>query len=280
VKHKVPHTQVRIRLRQYLPHVFPLIQSNAGAKKAISKCLILVNGQVATSETFIVGGDVIGYIVPQRQQSAEEVKKLKVHYEDDHLAIIWKPAGVTSSGGKTIGAADRLAVSVKPSTAEDSLAVPLLVHRLDFATSGLMIAAKRMSTRIRLGEMLATNAITKIYHAIVKGELKNLPLTVNQDIDGVVGITHLVESRLLSTADVTSLVKVKLETGRTHQIRRHLKSIQHPIVGDNIYNSEGLTFRRGLFLSCTELGFKHPVIGDELNISVNLPIKFQKYIRD
>ncbi len=265
-----------IRICKYLIGLFPSLQSNSAIKKAVKSGIITVNG------------DTVGtghYVKPEENIVYEPVVKIidigvdiEVVYEDDYFAIVNKRAGLLSSGNSKTTLANGLSSFLERSSQEDRLACPLLVHRLDRATSGLMIAAKTASVRIKLGTMLSESSIEKSYTCICEGFFDKNITKIESPIDGKSALTIITDVQHLDTRDSTSVVSITLGTGRTHQIRKHFTDVGYPIVGDSVYNMDGLTFGRGLFLVAHRLQFNHPVTSDIVSASVELPRKFGKYV--
>lgn len=280
MKHTVPQdVDQEPRLREYLLGIFPVLPTNAAIKKAIKQGAISVNGQPARTGYLVRPADVIvhEYTARRAVQGLPPIY-IPILYQDDFLAIVNKPPGLTSSGKKKVVLANYLPEILQLSAAEDALAKPLLVHRLDKATSGLILAAKTAQASVALSNMLADHQMKKTYHAIVEGKLSKAVKLIDTPIDGQTAETIVEEVTHLYTSDPTSLIKVGLRTGRTHQIRIHMASIGHPIVGDPVHNATGLTFRKGLFLQATAIAFSHPITADQIAISIPLASKFRKYL--
>lgn len=267
-----------VRLTEYLPGVFPVLTTNSGIKKAIKRGQLLVNGASSTTGYHVQSGDVLSYITPKPVLVELPPIKISVVYEDEFIAVVNKPAGLTSSGNMRKTLANYLPHILQLSGEVDALPVPLLAHRLDKATSGLVIVGKTSAAIIELGAMLSAQKIDKKYAAIVEGTVSESIQQIDDPIDGQAASTVLVSRQVLTTKDPTSLLYLSLETGRTHQIRKHLHSIGHPIVGDPIYNNEGLTFRRGLFLAAVEVRLTHPITNKPVACQIDLPSKFRKYL--
>lgn len=198
-----------------------------------------------------------------------EIKRI---YEDEDIIVINKPGGVTSEDGKTPGLPSLLAENGKR---------PFVVHRLDREVGGLMVLAKKESAAARLSSQLQSGGFGKEYLAVVEGETesmgryedllfhdrnRNKTYVVDRERAGVK--KAVLSYARLSTADLDgmtlSLVKVKLETGRTHQIRVQFATRRHPIFGDRRYGSK-CTGNFALFSS--KLSFIHPVSGEVLRFS-------------
>ena len=169
---------------------------------------------------------------------------------------------------------------------------PGIVHRLDKDTSGAIIIAKNDTAHIKLSEMLKNHEIEKTYIAIVRGIVKENEATINMPIarsnndrkkmavmkNGKQAITHFKVLKRSVQNDCT-LLEIKIETGRTHQIRVHLSYIGHPIIGDEVYsNGKNKWGVKGQCLHAKSLKFRHPITDKEMNIQAELPDYFKKII--
>jgi RluA family pseudouridine synthase len=249
-------------------------------KKAIKRGEVLLNRSVAHGGTWLKTGDIIQILDLENKIPKSYELDIPIVFEDNHIAVVNKPAGLIVSGNQFKTLYNTLAHNLTPSTAPNKLPYPLPTHRLDNQTQGLVLIAKTKSARIRLGEMFAQKEIFKRYHAIIMGRIpqeKQAIGIIAQDIDGKKAITELSvisETRSLKN-NWLSLVSVSPKTGRTHQIRKHLMSLGTPILGDKLY-SEKTIRNKGLFLCATDLIFNHPATNLPLNISIDLPLKFKK----
>jgi len=278
VKHIVPHKHEGMtRLKEYVTDIFPSLPTKSAIKKAIRKGRLTVNNIHVTSVHLVVAGDEIE-LHPKVENPIKPSVIIPIVYEDEYLAVVHKPGGLLSSGNAKSTLANYLPSLLMESSETDALEKPLLVHRLDRATEGLIIAAKTSSVRVKFGKMLEAGEVSKVYAAIVQGHLSHDIKVIDEQIDEKNAITHITSIKHLETKDPTSLLSINLLTGRTHQIRKHMLSIGHPIVGDPIYNEGGLTFGRGLFLVAVELSFDHPKQDRRVELSIELPKKYQKYL--
>ena len=275
------------RLDAALARLFGL--SRARAAELISDGSVLVNGLPAAKSDRVPAGEWLDVTLPPPPITApprpEPVPGLVIVYEDDDIVVVDKPPGVAAhptpgwngptvlqgllAGGHTIatsGAAERQGI----------------VHRLDAATSGLMVVAKSERAYSALKRAFREREVDKIYHALVQGHPDPLRGTVDAPIarhpsgDGrfavVTGgrpsVTHY---DTLEAFRAASLVEVVLETGRTHQIRVHMAAIRHPCVGDRLYGADPvLAARLGLtrqWLHAVRLGFAHPADGHRVEFT-------------
>jgi 23S rRNA pseudouridine1911/1915/1917 synthase len=249
-----------------------------------------------------------------------------VIYEDEDLAVINKPAGmmVHAGSGQNDDARSRgtlvnaLLFRFKNLSATGGDLRPGIVHRLDKDTSGLIVVAKNDTAHTALGEMFSSRQIKKTYFALVQGELARAKGTINADIgrdpqrrtrmtakplaDARTAVSHYeVVRRLANRFGKFTLVRVRIETGRTHQIRVHMASIGHPVVGDTLYggsghltdqvasnaatskaarrNSEPEKLRLGRnFLHSAQLEFPHPRTGKLLQLQAPLPVELEEFL--
>jgi 23S rRNA pseudouridine1911/1915/1917 synthase len=258
--------------------------SRAAAQRLIDAGLVLVDGRARPKRHALRPGARVTVREAEAAPEAEApAAPFAVAYEDEHLLVIDKPAGVVvhpargHAGGTLVQAlAGRVAGGDDPSR-------PGVVQRLDRGTSGLLVLARSEAVHAALKEMLAERAITREYLALVEGR----PAARSGTIDAPLGRDRRVRTRMSPDADeprraVThfetvralphdTLLRVRLETGRTHQIRAHLLAIGHPVAGDPEY---GHARRHGLerqFLHAERLAFAHPVTGAAVDLRSALP---------
>lgn len=266
-------------MQEYAVGIFKMLPSKSGLKKAIKKEEILLNGKVAKTSDWIEEHQQIEYIQKEEKQIKVFQLKLEVVFEDDHLAIVNKPAGYPTSGNyfKTIDQA--LPFNLKPSPLPDALPYPVPVHRLDNPTSGLLIIAKTKSAQLKLYQDFEEKKIQKTYLALVNGETP-IQASIKTPIEGKDAYTLYKTLRSFKHQNETySLLEVTPKTGRTHQIRIHLSSTGFPIVGDKLYGSGEVPFRKkGLYLAAIGLEFFHPIDKTLLKLETEFPSKFSKAV--
>ncbi len=205
------------------------------------------------------------------------ILKLEVLFEDEHLAVIHKPAGILVSGNSFKTVANALAQNIKKSNLPDAT-TPQPVHRLDYATTGILMVGKTSSSIRALNKMFEDKKVKKTYAAITIGEM-DIGGKITTKIDGKKS-----QSKYILIASVPSkrfgklnLVKLKPKTGRRHQLRKHLSSIGNPILGDKDYGIEDLILKgKGLYLHAYSLKFKHPFTKEIVHLKAGLLQKFKK----
>jgi RluA family pseudouridine synthase len=279
--HIVPDHAGGERLSEYAMKLPGFIPSRNGAKKAIKRGDILVDGLPAETGRLTVPGQLIELVDWQKTPPKNFPMQIKIAYEDEYFALVCKPAGIEVSGNKFKTLQNALPINCDASTAPDALKYPRPVHRLDYHTSGLLIVAKTVNAQIAFGNMLEKKEITKRYRAILVGEVPE-----SGQIDTPIGGRYaLSEFRRVSVVpslryETLSLVDLFPITGRTHQLRIHMASIGHPVLGDARYGREGMILRgKGLFLSAVELIFKHPFDRRDITVSIPQPEKFDVRLR-
>ncbi len=263
--------------------------SRARAGSMIDAGTVAVNGDEARKSYRLKAGDVIVVGLEVEAAPVPAPEGVEVVYEDDHLMVVFKPAGVVvhaAAGVRSGTLVDALVAAGKDLAPQAGADRPGIVHRLDRDVSGLLIVAKTDEAHSALVGAMAHRAIERRYLALVH----RTPSVDRGKIDAPVGrnprhrtrMAVLPEGRPAVTwfdvkerfSDV-SLLEVRLETGRTHQIRTHLASIGHPIVGDEAYGRDPARARAlGLdrpFLHAYRLAFDHPISGRTLEFERALP---------
>lgn len=273
----VPEMQQQARLSDIAGGMFVTLPSRKGMKKAIDKGWVTVNGEPATTGTWICGGETIALFRPLESNKLLYDLKFEVLYEDDYLAIVSKPAGISVSGNKRRTMENALPGNLKKSAAPDALFQPEPVHRLDYPTSGALLVAKTQLALSALNQMFADREIEKEYRAIVPGELLSQG-EVRLDVGGKPAYTSWKVLRSVDSPRFGKLHLVQLvpHTGRRHQLRQHMAALGCPILGDVQYTNPDITLTgKGLFLHSALLAFDHPVTGQKISVSAGLPKKFK-----
>ncbi len=198
-------------------------------------------------------------------------------FEDDYLAAIHKPAGIEVSGNKFKTIANALPQNIKPSTLSDAT-TPQPVHRLDYATTGLVLVGKTSSSIRALNKIFEDKSIAKIYYAVAIGEMDRSG-AITLEIDGKPSHSDykVIKSVPSERFGTLNLVQLHPKTGRRHQLRKHLSNIGHPIFGDKDYALENLILKgKGLYLHAYSLEFEHPFTQQNIYIKDEIPEKFGK----
>jgi 23S rRNA pseudouridine1911/1915/1917 synthase len=206
---------------------------------------------------------------------------LKVLFEDPYLAIIHKPAGILVSGNSFKTIANALDQNISKSNLPDATAART-VHRLDYATTGVLLVGKTSSSIRVLSKMFENKEISKTYYAVTIGEMTASGQVVSE-IDSKKSHSNycLCESVLSVRFGKLNLVKLEPETGRRHQLRKHMSQIGNPILGDPTYGIENLILKgKGMYLHAFSLQFKHPFTQKEVHIKDALPKKFKKIFKN
>jgi len=250
------------------------VGSRAAAARLIDAGSVRVDGEVRPRAHRLAPGALVEVTVPEPKQAPLPAEDVEVLYADDHVLVVMKPAG--------------LLVHSVPGYSGPTLAAALagragIVHRLDRDTSGLLLVARDEMTLRRLQAQLRRRRIRRTYLALVRGR----PPSRTGRIEAAIGrdrreptrqsldterprdaVTHF---ELLEALPERSLLRVTLETGRTHQIRVHMAAIGHPVVGDRVYGHGPELGLERQFLHAAELAFTHPETGEQIEVSAPLP---------
>ena len=276
--HIVPNIPSPIRLQEYGVGIFIAAFTKSALKKALKKKFITVNDVIATTATIIIGGERISLSIPKEVGPHKKlVLPLKVLFEDDHLAVIHKPAGILVSGNSFKTIANALAQNIQRSTLPDATK-PQPVHRLDYATTGILLVGKTSSSIRALNRMFEDKKVEKTYYAVTIGEMNDEGKIISE-IDGKKSQSNykLIESVSSKRFGKLNLVQMKPRTGRRHQLRIHLSSINNPILGDAAYGIEDLILSgKGLYLHAYSLNFIHPFTNKRVYLKDDFPQRFRK----
>lgn len=275
----IPQLEEKFRLSDMPRGIFKTIPSRKAFKNAIKKGLVKVDGELGHTADYIKGGELIEVFEDPYQKAKPHIDfELEVLYEDDYLAVVYKPAGILVSGNKKWTLENALSFNLKKSNKEDVLVNPEPIHRLDYATSGVLLISKTREAVIRLNKLFEERQIDKIYHAICIGKMEEEGLIESDIEDKKCKSTYRVLKTINSDKyDHLNLVQLIPHTGRRNQLRIHLLEIGNPIFGDLKYGREGFISKgSGLYLHASSLGFKHPLTNEMLIVSKELPKKFTK----
>lgn len=271
--------------------------SRSAAEKLIEEGLVFVNGKKQGKSCRCETGDLVEAQIPAPKPLSVEPQAipLEIPYEDDDLLVVNKPKGMVVH--PAAGHADGTLVNALLAHCGDSLSGingvirPGIVHRIDKDTSGLLIVAKNDFAHRDLAAQIKVHSFTRIYEAVVVGNLKDDEGTVDAPIGrspadrkkmAVVeqhsrnAVTHY---KVISRYQGYTYVRLKLETGRTHQIRVHMAYLGHPVAGDTVYGSrKSLAGLEGQCLHARVIGFRHPRDGRYLEFSSDLPQYFTDFL--
>ena len=265
-------------MQDYGVGIFELAFTKSALKKALKKGLITVNGQIATTATYIYGGENITLTALEHKIKKKQfIQKLDVVFEDDYLAVIRKPAGLLVSGNKFKTVTNALEQNLKRSTQPDATK-PQPVHRLDYATTGVLLIGKTKQSIIALNTLFKTKSIQKQHYAITIGNMPKEGI-ITSDIDGKKAISYYtILDRVNSERfKLLNLVNLVPETGRKHQLRKHCAVLGNPILGDKDYGLSHLILNgKGMYLHAYSLEFIHPFTKALVTIKDELPERFKK----
>lgn len=265
------------RILEYLLKNNDVITSRNGLKKAFKKHRVIIEGEVLKGNEWVQPNQLITIIAEEETPPKIYPLELEIIFEDDDMAVIYKPAGEVVSGNQFKTIENALLHNLKMSSLLDAMPWPKPCHRLDAPTSGLLLIAKTRLARVKLGQQFETKEIKKKYHAITMGQFTDKEGDIRLDLEEKKchSSFKVVEEVPSLRSGYLTLVQLEPHTGRTHQLRKHLAMIGHPIVGDNEYGEEGNTLKgKGLFLSSTSVSFQHPRTLKKLSFTVDIPAKF------
>jgi len=276
--HTAPIQKNRIRLQEYAVGIFTTYSTKSAIKKAIKKGLIFVNGKIASTGMYINGGETIElYQSEEKKSSKNLILPIEILFEDDYLAVIYKPAGILVSGNKFVTIANGLAQNLQKSSLPDAVH-PKPIHRLDYPTSGVLLIGKTSSSIIALSKLFENKKIKKTYISICIGKMKEKGV-IDFLIDNKTSFTdfNVLQTVVSLRFDFLNLVKLHPKTGRKHQLRKHLSAIGNPVLGDKDYGKENLILNgKGLYLHAEKITFTHPFTQKKISISKEIPKKFKK----
>lgn len=278
LKEVIVPPQIRpIRLSDFAAVAFQVITSKKGIKKALSKGLIYCNEKVAVSGQWLSGDEKLVFY--QDNASVPDFSyPMDILFEDEFLLAVDKPAGLLTNGYTMRTTEHAVAKLAARSEELDALPFPRAVHRLDFATSGVLLFAKNRKALQDLSSAFEQQQVKKEYLAGTLGEMPacgsvQLPLDEKEAATDY----QVICCRRSEKYHCYNLLMVSPQTGRTHQIRRHLMAIDHPVIGDPIYFLPGQRLkRRGFLLRAISLKFKHPITQKDLDIRCDLSRRFRK----
>lgn len=285
------------RIDKIIPTLYTGL-SRSSAQQLIEEGMILVNGAVCNKKTVVKRGDKIEITLPEPtvlSVDAEDIP-LDIVYEDEHLLVVNKPKGMVVH--PAAGNYNGTLVNALMHHCGDSLSGingvirPGIVHRIDKDTSGLLVVAKTDTAHRGLAEQIKEHSFTRIYNTVVVGNIKDDSGTINAPIgrhpkdrkkqavtdkNSKNAVTHY---EVLERFNGFTYLKVTLETGRTHQIRVHMAYRGNPVAGDVVYGNPKKTYGLdGQCLNASTIGFIHPVTGEYLEFTTELPEYFKDFLR-
>jgi len=271
--------------------------SRTRAAELVAEQLVSLDGRVPSKSDRVEAGAILEATIPAPRTAvvvAEPVPGMRIVFEDDDIIVVDKPSGVAAhpgvgwDGPTVVGHLAGIGTRISTSGAPERQGI---VQRLDVGTSGLMTVAKSESAYSVLKQAFRDRVVEKTYHALAQGHPDPHTGTIDAPIarhpkhdfkftvrsDGRASITHYAT---LEAHRYASLLTIKLETGRTHQIRVHLSALHHPCVGDPLYGSDpNLAAKLGLerqWLHAVHLGFDHPRTGERVDFESPYPDDLQR----
>ncbi|HEU5243807.1 MAG TPA: RluA family pseudouridine synthase [Gaiellaceae bacterium] len=281
---QVPPEAAGERLDRWLAGL-PEIGSRAAAERLLEKRAVRVDGEARAKSHKLAGGEEVEIEAPETAAAdpAVTLPEFTVAYADEHLLVVDKPAGVVvhPAPGHAGGTLAQALAAAGAKGGEDDR--PGIVHRIDRDTSGLLVVARSQETYERLQRLVRRRELTREYLALVVGKPRSRRGTIDAPIgrDRHDRLRHSLDTRTPRAA-VThfeleellarhALLRVRLETGRTHQIRVHLAAIELPVAGDPVYGVAGDLGLDRQFLHAARLAFVHPVTGAPVEVTSPLP---------
>lgn len=282
--------------------------SRAAVQRLIEQGLVLLGGKEAKASTRLAAGEEVAVTIPPPQPAtaAAEAIPLEILYEDNDLIVINKGAGMTVHPGAGVSSGTLVNALLAHCTDLSGIGGevrPGIVHRIDKDTTGILVAAKNDAAHSGLAEQFRVHTVKRVYHALVFGS----PRSDKGRVEGVIGrhpvdrkrmsgntrhgrhaVTHW---QVIARYPEVTLLKLRLETGRTHQIRVHLSESGYPLLGDAVYGGDARlgnikdpklkALIRGLgrqALHAKTLGFIHPVKNEYLEFTAELPADMQSIL--
>ena len=295
---------VGTRLDSYLAEAAGL--SRSAAARLVEEGAVLLNGKPAQKKTPLSEGDVIDLTLPEPEEidALPEDIPLDVVYEDGDLLVINKPSGMVvhpAAGNPSGTLVNALLHHCRGELSGIGGKLrPGIVHRIDKLTSGLLVVAKNDAAHRSLAAALERHEIVREYHALALGGFSCDSGTVDLPIgrhpsdrkkmavirDGQGARRAVTHYRVAERFGQITYLVLRLETGRTHQIRVHLSSLGHPLVGDTVYGGGATPFEKrharlldGQCLHAKRLSFRHPTTGLDMTFEVPLPTEFEELLR-
>lgn len=287
-----------IRLDKYLSDRLPDAITRSFLQKLIKEEQVTVDGRLQKANYKLKPEQTIQIMIPPAEETAilPEDIPLDILYEDNDLLIVNKPKDIVvhpSAGHYTGTLVNAIMFHCKESLSGINGEIrPGIVHRIDKDTTGSLIICKNDESHLKIAEQIKEHSVKRIYRGIVSGTLKESEGTVEGNIGrhpidrkkmalvtkgGKPAITHY---RVLEQFKNAAYMEFRLETGRTHQIRVHMASIGHPLLGDTVYGNAKNPYKlNGQTLHAMTIGFIHPTTGEYLEVSAPIPEYFNALIK-
>lgn len=289
---------IKVRLDVFLTQTLEDTLTRSYIKKLIENKGVKVNGSLVKAGFFLKISDEVEIDIPKPvvvDITPEEIP-LDIVYQDNDIAVINKQRGLVVHPGAGVYCGtlvNALLYHIKDLSGINGEIRPGIVHRIDKDTTGLILIAKNDNAHLKLSKQIAEKSCQRFYKALVEGVLKDNEGTIDAPIerhkknrklmcvskDGRRAVTHY---RVLERFEKSTFVEFKLETGRTHQIRVHCKYINHPIIGDPVYNTNKSDMHKlkleGQLLHAYKLIFRHPVTDFLTNFTAEIPADFAKVL--
>ncbi|MBQ3523063.1 MAG: RluA family pseudouridine synthase [Clostridia bacterium] len=293
---EVPENFEGERIDKFLSVLLEDSSRNA-IQKLIENGKVLVNGAVVNKKYKVSTDDEIKMLPSELKPLDAEPENipLQIVYEDEHLLVVNKPRGMVvhpAPGNYSGTLVNALLYHCKDSLSGiNGILRPGIVHRIDKDTSGLLIVAKTDKAHIGLAEQIKEHSFTREYNAVIVGHLKEQQGTVNAPIgrnpkdrkkmcvtmtNSKNAVTHY---NVIEDYEGYSHISLKLETGRTHQIRVHMAHLGHAVAGDYVYgNDKKSAYLNGQCLHAIKIGFVHPITNEYLEFTSELPDYFTEFL--
>ena len=272
--------------------------SRSSVQQLIADNMILVNDKPSNKKTTVKEGDVVSVSIPDPVNLSVDAENisLDIVYEDEYLLVVNKPKGMVvhpAAGNYTGTLVNALLYHCGDSLSGiNGVIRPGIVHRIDKDTSGLLVVAKTDAAHKGLAEQIKEHSFTRVYNTVVVGNIKDDSGTIDAPIgrhpkdrkkqavtdkNSRNAITHF---EVLERFNGFTYLKVKLETGRTHQIRVHMAYRGTPVAGDVVYGNPKKTYGLdGQCLNASTIGFIHPITNEYLEFTTELPDYFKDFLR-
>ena len=284
MKQRVPDEAAGERLDRFLASL-PEVGSRGVAERLLETGTVLVDGRPLDKSRRLSGGEELEFEPPEPEVTTLEPEQmdLRIAYEDEHLMVVDKPAGLVVHPGSGHATGTLVQGLLDHDIAGGDAARPGIVHRLDRDTSGLMVVARSEEAHARLQKLIRSRALERHYAALVVGRPRSRtgrieapigrdrrdPLRHSLDTDKPrEAVTHFEVRELLPRH---TLLDVRLETGRTHQIRVHLAAVDLPVAGDAVYGRPRELDLERQFLHAGRLAFPHPFTEERVDVESPLP---------